>query len=58
MRLVSDEWMMADMRGSRGDRQDLTRAMGRESSRQVAGLDLQMRPEISEGSERWKLEKG
>lgn len=27
-----EEWMMADMRGSREERQDLTRAVGRGSS--------------------------
>ena len=44
----SEEWIMADMRGSREGRQDLTRTVGRGSRRQEEGLDLLMRPEIND----------
>ena len=44
----SEEWIMAEMSGSREERQDLTRVVGIGSSRQVEGLDLWMRLDISE----------
>ena len=44
----SEEWIMAEMSGSREERQDLTRVVGMGSSRQVEGLDLWMRLDISE----------
>ena len=45
----SEEWIMADMRGSKEGRQDLTRTVGRGSRRQEEGLDLLMRSKITEG---------
>ena len=36
----SEEWIMAEMRGSREERQDLTRIVGMGSSWHVEGLDL------------------
>ncbi len=45
----SEEWIMADMRGSREGRQDLTRTVGRGSSGHVEGLDLVMSSDITEG---------
>jgi len=45
----SEEWITADMRGSREGRQDLTRTVGRGSRRQEKGLDLLMKSEITEG---------
>lgn len=44
----SEEWIMAEMRGSREERQDLTKVVGIGSSRHVEGLDLRMRSDISE----------
>ena len=44
----SEEWMMAEMRGSREGRQDLTRGVGRGYSWQVEGLEFRMRLSISD----------
>ena len=44
----SEERIMAEMRGSREERQDLARVVGIGSSRHVEGLDLRMRSDISE----------
>lgn len=43
---------MAEMRGSREEREDLTRVVGRGSSWQVEGLEFLMRVEISDGAGR------
>lgn len=55
---VSEEWMMADIRGSREGRQDSTSVVGRGSSWHVEGLDLRMRAEMSEEVGRSKLLNG
>ena len=53
----SEEWMMAEMRGSREGRQDLTRTARRGSNWQVDGLDLVMKSEITggKGVQRWRM---
>lgn len=51
-----EEWIIAEMKGSREGRQDLTRTVGSGSSWQVEDLELRMRVEISRVSGSWKLE--
>ena len=53
----SEEWIIADMRGSREEEQVLTRVVGRGSSWHVVGFDRWMRSEISEAVGRRKPEK-
>lgn len=49
---VSKEGIMAEKKGRRDGRQDLTRAVGRGSRRHVEGLDFWMSSVISEGDGR------
>lgn len=54
----SEEWMMAEMRGSKEERQDLTKEVGRGSSWHVEDLDLVISSDITEGLGSSKEEKG
>lgn len=46
--MVSEEWMIADMRGRMEPEQILSKTIGRGSSWEVDGFDLWMRSKITE----------
>ena len=54
--VVREEWMMAEMRGTREGRQALTSCVWRGCSWQVDGLDFRMSSVISERVGSWKEE--